>query len=102
MKKYVVSFPVWPIVPAMYGRAFHDRAKEVIKCILSRSKVDLKRELEAINENKDELDAFYKNSVRVAVYLDEDSYHKWRILPRKYKRALHYFLAKKLSEGGVK
>jgi len=97
MKKYyLIHFATKPEVLEGYGGLLTPYARQVIHSILSMPKDKLIEELSKIPMDK--VEAFYKNSVKTRVYVDEYSHAKWLVIPWKYKRHAQYLITKRLLE----
>jgi hypothetical protein len=97
MKKYpVVNFKTTSEVLDGYGGLLTPYAREILQSILVMSKDQLFQELSKFS--KDEVEAFYKSSIRTGVYVDENTRAKWITIPRRYKKQAQYLLTLKLSE----
>jgi len=99
MKKYYkVNFATTQEVLEGYGGLLTPYARQVIHSILSMGKDKLKEELSKIPIN--EVEDFYKSSIRTYVYVDEVTNHKWLAIPYRFKKQAQYLITQKLLDLG--
>jgi len=97
MKKYYqVNFFTKPEVLDEYGGWITQYAREVLHSILSMDKRKLREEFEKIP--KEEIEAFYKSSIRTKIYVNEAIHDKWIALPYRFKKHAQYLITQKLLE----
>ena len=97
MKQYpFVNFKTTLEVLDGYGGWLTPYAREALQSILVMSKDQLFQELAKFP--KDEVEAFYKSSIRTGVYVDANTRDKWVAIPRRFKKQAQYLLTLKLAE----
>jgi len=95
-KYYAVNFAAKPEIIDGYGGLLTPYTREVLQAIFSMDKEKLKEEISKIPE--DEVEAFYKSSKRIKVYVDETINLKWRAVQKRYKKRVQYLINQMLLE----
>jgi dihydrofolate reductase len=91
--RYQIHIFTTPETDSKLGRLLTFHAKEVIKQVLS---MDWK-ELNSIPA--EDIKEFYKKKAKQkCVYVDKETYEKWKQLPRALKQPAMYLINKKLME----
>jgi len=97
MKKYYqVHIAMMPEILERYNGYISRYAKEIVYQIVEMAPKELKDEVSKYN--KEEVEKFYKGTIRHSIYVDKETNNKWTEIPWLMKKPVHYLINLKLLE----